>query len=198
VARLRTAVSAAILVGAGLLGGCVGYSSYPEVESLASSSPNFIQVKPVVEAALLEVIERYHPDWAGVYAVNLPVGMTAAAQEAILANLDDNARAMTRENAHLPTYSVGRIWVRGAKAKVDVIRPVLEIGPKPDGGIVYQGMTVWLDAGLNPWRVDFVQPWSIGVVEAPALNFVDEVEEVNESGDDDFAEEVPDEDPSED
>jgi len=198
VAWIRTAIGVAVLSGAGLLGGCVGYSSYPEVESLASSSPNFIQVKPVVEEALREVIERYHPDWAGAYAVNLPSGMTATAQEAIVAELGDDARAMTRENAHLPTYSVGRIWVRGAKAKVDVIRPVLEIGPKPDGGIAYQGMTVWLNAGLNPWRVDFVQPWAIGVVEAPGLNFVDEVEEVNESGDDGVVEEVPDEDPSED
>ncbi len=195
-ARLRTAVGAAILVGTGLLGGCVGYSSYPEVESLAPSSPNFIQVKPVVEEALREVIERYHPDWAGAYAVNLPAGMTAAAQEEILEKLGDDARAMTQANAHLPTYSVGRIWVRGAKAKVDVIRPVLEIGPKPDGGIAYQGMTVWLNAGLNPWRVDFVQPWAIGVVEAPALNFVDQTEE--EPGDDSIVEEVPDEEPSED
>ncbi len=154
------------------LGGCVGYSSYPELESLAPSSPNFIQVKPAVTAALEEVIERYHPAWAGPYTVNLPPEMTPEAQRLILSGLGPDTRAMTPATEHLPTYHIGRVWVRGPKAKIDVVRPVLELGPKADGGIAYQGMTVWLDAGLHPWNVSFVQPWSARVVSPPDANFV--------------------------
>lgn len=165
----RLALTAAVLAG---LAGCVGYSSYPGVDSLAPSSTNFIQVKPAVTAALREVTERYHPEWAGAFVINLPAGMTPEAQEQILADLGPDARAMTPETVHFPTYHVGRIWVRGPEAKIDIVRPVLELGPRPDGGIVYQGMTVWLNGGLNPWAVDFVQPWSVGVVTPPDANFV--------------------------
>jgi hypothetical protein len=152
--------------------GCVGYSSYPEVDSLAPSSPNFIQVKPVITSALKEVVRRYHPDWAGPFAINLPPEMTPESQADILRDLGPDARPMTPQTQHLPTYHVGRVWVRGPKAKVDVVRPVLELGPAPDGGIVYQGVTVWLDAGLNPWQVDFIQPWSMAVAAPPDANFV--------------------------
>lgn len=171
--RSKLMVAAASFgVACGGLPGCVGYSSYPDLESIAPSSPNFIQVKPTVTAALKEVIRRYHPDWAGPFAVNLPVEMTAERQQQIIAELGADARPMTPETEHLPTYHIARVWVRGPNARVDVVRPVLELGPKADGGIAYQGMTVWLDAGLNPWRVDFIQPWAASVVSPPDSNFV--------------------------
>lgn len=160
------------IVGLVSVPGCVGYSSYPQIESMAPSSPNFVQVRPAIESALKEVVRRYHPDWAGPFAVNLPAEMTAEAQHIVIQKLGPDARPMTPETAHLPTYHVARVWVRGPKAKIDIVRPVLELGPQPDGGIVYQGLTVWLDAGLNPWQVDFIQPWSMAVTSPPDANFV--------------------------
>lgn len=155
------------------LGGCFGYSSYPQIESMAPSSPNFVQVRPAMETALKEVVDRYHPEWAGAFAVNLPAEMTVEAQRIVLAKLGPDARAMTPETVHLPTYHVARVWVRGPEAKIDIVRPVLDLGPNPDGSIAYQGMTVWLDAGLNPWRVNFIQPWSMSVTSPPDANFVE-------------------------
>lgn len=166
-----------MLLAAGLLlipAGCVGYSSYPKVEGVAPGSPNFIQVKPVVIASLKAVAEKYHPDSAGPYAVNLPAGLTREGREDVFHYLDVNAVPLSHRTDDLPIYHVGRVWVRGADAKVDIIRPVLELGATPTGAPAYQGMTVWLQGGANRWSVEFIQPWSIGVVEPPELHYVDE------------------------
>lgn len=165
-----------LLVGGALLisAGCVGYSSYPKVEGVAPGSPNFIFVRPVVAAALKAVVERFHPESAGPYAVNLPAGMTPEGREEVLRGLDMNAAPLTHRTDHLPIYHVGRVWIRGASAKVDIIRPVLELGAAPNGGTTSQGLTVWLQGGANRWAVEFIQPWSIGVVEPPELHYVDE------------------------
>jgi len=128
----------------------------------------------VVTEALRAVIERYHPEGAGAYAVNLPARMTEVARREILLELDAQASPLTHRTEHLPIYHVGRVWIRGTRAKVDVIRPVLELGSGSSAERAYQGVTVWLEGGLNDWAVEMIQPWSIGVVEPPALNYVDE------------------------
>lgn len=163
-----------MLVAGVILGslGCVGYSSYPKVEGAAPSSPNFIHVRPVVAESIKAVVAKYHPQSAGPYAVNLPVGLTPTGREEIMAALGAEAMDLTPRSEHLPIYHVGRVWVRGTNAKVDIIRPVLELGPMPSGQPTYQGMTVWLEGGINKWWVEMIQPWSIGVVEPPELNYV--------------------------
>lgn len=163
-----------MLVAGAILGslGCVGYSSYPKVEGAAPSSPNFIHVRPLVAESLKAVVEKYHPKDAGPYAVNLPVGLTPTGREEIMVVLGDRAMDLTPRTEHLPIYHVGRVWVRGTNAKVDIIRPILELGPIPSGQRTYQGMTVWLEGGINKWWVEMIQPWSIGVVQPPELNYV--------------------------
>jgi hypothetical protein len=156
------------------LPGCVSYSTYPEVKSLAPSSPNFIHVAALSRESLQEVVSQFHRPEFGTYAVNLPKGMTLDGQYAILAELDELALPLTSTTMDRPIYHVGRIWVRGTKAKVDIIRPILELGPSPSGVTNYQGMTVWLQGGVYPWAVDRVQPWSIGIVSPPELNLVDQ------------------------
>lgn len=164
---------------AGILGlapvGCVSYSTYPSVQGLAPSSPNFIFVQPVVRESVLEVTKQFHPESAGTYAVNLPKGMTIDAQLRIINSLGPQALPLSASTTDRPIYHVGRIWVRGRQAKVDVIRPVLELGPSPSGETIYQGMTVWLEGGAYPWGVMRVQPWSLGVVAPPELNLIPEI-----------------------
>lgn len=157
--------------------GCVGYSSYPKVEGVAPGSPNFIHVRPVVAASLKEVIAKYHPQSAGAYTVNLPAGMTPSSRNDLVYGLGPDAMLLTHSTDALPIYHVGRVWIRGADARVDIIRPVLELGTTPTGEPVYQGMTVWLQGGVNDWAVELVQPWSIGVVQPPDLHYVDEENE---------------------
>ncbi|KAA0217280.1 MAG: hypothetical protein DYG94_01405 [Leptolyngbya sp. PLA3] len=163
-----------ILAGGTILAslGCVGYSSYPKVEGGAPSSPNFIHMRPVIAESLKAVIEKYHPQDAGPYAVNLPIGITETGRDEVMKALGAQAMDLTPRTEHLPIYHVGRVWVRGADAKVDIVRPILELGRLPGGQPTYQGVTVWLDGGINNWWVEMIQPWSIGVVEPPELHYV--------------------------
>jgi len=54
-------------------------------------------------------------------------------------------------------------------AKVDIMRPRLDLPPKPDGEPVYQCITLLVEGGLQPWRVTRFQTWEVGVVEPPPL-----------------------------
>ncbi|MBX3321607.1 MAG: hypothetical protein KF757_01315 [Phycisphaeraceae bacterium] len=163
-----------VISACAVVSGCVSYSTYPEVKGLAPSNPNFIHVKPIVRESIKEIITQFHQDEFGTFAVNLPKGMTLEAQYSILDALDDRARLLTSQTLDRPIYHVGRIWVRGTHAKVDIVRPILELGPSPSDVVTYQGMTVWLEGGVYPWGVTRVQPWSIGVVSPPELNLLDE------------------------
>ena len=75
----------------------------------------------------------------------------------------------------LPVYSVTRVWLRGDKATVDVVRPVTLDGMQPteentDGvAYTYQKVTLRLEGGFRPWRVVGTREWPIGLEDRPEL-----------------------------
>ncbi|GJM19609.1 MAG: hypothetical protein DHS20C14_18220 [Phycisphaeraceae bacterium] len=160
----------AIAVGVALplgVAGCASYANVPEPESPASvTSPNRRHPKAVMTASLLRVL-RIAPPGGPRFAVALPAGMTAESAEEILAALGPGAELATYANADLPTYSIGRIWIRSGKSKVDVFRPVIELGRRDDGTFDRQAITVWLEGGVEPWRVVRTQRWEVGAFPRP-------------------------------
>lgn len=156
--------------GAMLGGGCASYVNVPEPDSPAAvSSPNARQPRAVMATALRRVVTLYPPGpETARYGVALPPGTTAQTTDEILAALGPQA-APVFGMSDLPTYTVGRIWIRSGKAKVDIFRPVVEIGRQAGGLYEKQAITVWLEGGLDPWRVRRVQVWEIGAFPNPDI-----------------------------
>ncbi|MEQ8768886.1 MAG: hypothetical protein RIB60_00100 [Phycisphaerales bacterium] len=160
---------AAISLLAGLLvgSGCASYANVPEPESPASvTSPNRRQPKAVMTASLVRVLDQFPPD-SNRFAVGLPEGVTIETIDEILGALGPGAELTGPETRGLPTYSIGRIWIRSGKSKVDIFRPVTELGPRADGTYERQAITVWLEGGLDPWHVTRTQRWEIGAFPRP-------------------------------
>ncbi len=160
---------AAISLLAGLLvgAGCASYANVPEPDSPASvTSPNRRQPKAVMTEALIRVLSQFPPD-SQRFAVGLPEGVTPETVDEILGALGPGAELAGPRTRDLPTYAIGRIWIRSGKSKVDIFRPVTELGPRSDGSFERQAITVWLEGGLNPWRVTRTQRWEIGAFPRP-------------------------------
>ncbi len=160
---------AAISVLAGLLvaGGCASYANVPEPESPTSvTSPNRRQPKAVMKAALTRVLNQYPPGTSR-YAVGLPEGVSLETIQEILTALGPGAELASAGTSDLPTYAIGRIWIRTGKSKVDIFRPVVELGRRADGTYERQAITVWLEGGLDPWHVTRTQRWAVGAFPRP-------------------------------
>lgn len=168
------------------LGGCVGYGSWPPVEGadLAARNPNVPYAVETMTTALQWVLQRYPPPGAGTepieagrarFAVNVPAGVRRGNYLRIASTVGGvGATAETVEE--LPVYHVGRVWVRGGRATVDVLRPMFEYPRREDGSWVYQCVTVHLEGGFQPWRVTGTQTREPGVVPIPDYYFVPESE----------------------
>ncbi len=155
-------------VGLGAMAGCVSYTNVPVPESApAFESANHYQSIRVVRAALREVIEDHPVD--GAYLVNLPAGTTPETFQKITSVLPGDPLMPTAEMrdqfAALPSYHIGRIWIRASDAKVDVIYPFTGI----DGSVSEQNVTVWLSGGVRNWRVHRLQHWSAGTIPTPPI-----------------------------
>jgi len=177
---LRNTLAIGLLTcAAGSLTGCYGYASYPPIES-AKPGVNNPNAPPADELMMLGtkwVADRYPPPRRGPavageaeFAINLPEGVRRDVYERVSTYTGGRAVPLTAENAGtLPIYSISRIWVRMHDAKVDVMRPRLDLPRKPDGQPVYECITLIVAGGFQPWRVTRFQTWEVGVVEPPPL-----------------------------
>lgn len=161
---------AALLSLALAAGACntVHHTSYPSSLGVAATpdeDPNGATLAALMSTAARWAVEHYPPP-TDEYALNLPQGLKREWYLATVREAGPNARPLTDETAHLPTYHVGRIWIRSDRAKVDVTRPVFTLGVTSSP--LDQTTTVWLRrTGWTSWRVEHTQPWAIGVVPTP-------------------------------
>ncbi len=174
-ARSRTPLALIALAAAPWvagLTGCVGYTTYPPANwQLAGDDINGPPADEIMIESLRWAIDRYPPAGAGDIAINLPEGVHDRSYGVIVGRVGGDAVPMERGREHLPTYHITRLWVRGDKAEVDVIRPVEELGPSPTGEPIVQALTVRLEGGMRQWRVVRSRPWVLGTDEIPPLHY---------------------------
>jgi hypothetical protein len=177
---------AAAIAVAGVLPGCVGYNVYPPMEGERGfTNVNSDPFPPVITEALKWTVVRYppnaHAEWnqpaagnVGVtpFAVNLPVGMNRDLAERIVKNIGQGAEPMLPGNEKLPIYHVVRIAVNGDDAKVDLVRPVVDVAYTGQGKEVTQGLTLRLRGGLAAWHVTSHREWAFNTLQPPALNYL--------------------------
>ena len=186
-ARLfRPLLTCTALLLAGMLSGCVGYAVYPPMEGERGfTNVNSDPFPPVITDSLKWVILRYPPnsraEWSqpatgnvGVtpYAVNLPAGLNRQLAERIVKSVGEGAQPMVPGSENLPTYHIVRISVSGDDAKVDIVRPVVDVAYTGQGKAVTQGLTLRLRGGLAPWHVTSHREWAFNTLQAPALNYL--------------------------
>jgi len=176
---IHTALAIGLLTaGAGSLVGCYGYASYPPIESASPgiNNPNAPPVDELMMLATKWVADRYPPPRSGPavvgeaqFAINLPEGVRRDVYERVSERTGGRAVPITPETAAaLPVYHIARVWVRMHQAKVDIMRPRLELPRDSDGQPVYECITLLVDGGMQPWRVTRFQTWQVGVVSTPA------------------------------
>lgn len=183
--RLKLFAGLAAALSVATLGGCAGYSSYPHVEGakLANPSPDYWPTYELAGRAVRYVADRYPPSapsWVtgevtqapDRFVINLPTGAKRDTYLRAVAFAGQGAEGPTGDNAGLPVYHVNRIWVRGRSARVEVLRPIAEIGPTAQGTPVYQAITVFFEGGLEPWKITGRQVQDSFSPDAPALAMV--------------------------
>jgi len=168
---LRIGLSLAALSFAGAIVGCAAHATVPArpEEEWSVSDPNVHPAATVMRVALQRVISRFPVD--GPYVINLPQGMQKRWAEDLLKRLNDpNAHLVSSATADLPAFHVTKVWIRpGSRAWVDILRPVRGV-PGEGAGPLYQRITVQLrDAPLNPWHVDAIRVWPMGLDQPPPL-----------------------------
>lgn len=188
--NLRGVTAAAMVVSlgaaGGLLSGCAGYASFPPIAGapMASTNPNEPPTDQLMAVALEWVVKRYPPRSAGPVVagqpqiiINLPYGVIRSTYERVASKLTVPAEPLTPANKDsLPIYHVSRVWVRGGDAKVDVLRPLQEVGVAPGQPQAYQQITVFCSGHLEPWHVERFQAWEIGMAQVPAYNYLPSAE----------------------
>lgn len=182
----RSLHAAALMTGLALplvsMTGCVGYGSWPPVEGadLAATNPNVPYTVETTTLALQWVLQRYPVPGAGTspvgldeprFAVNLPAGLRRGNYIRIASAA--GGTPVTPDNAgELPVFHIGRVWIRGGTAKVDVLRPMFELPRRADGSYVYQCVTVLMEGGFRPWGVTGTQTREPGLVPVPDLYYL--------------------------
>jgi len=162
-----------------LAGGCVASTAYPARPGQDFSSRNVSHpaIEEICIEALTYVLER-HPvpeevarptDDGGVFAVNCPIGMHPRVYRRVVEACGPLARPLTPETEGLPTFHVGRIVVRGEKAEIDIHRPILDLGSTDE--LAYQPITLFIEGGFKPWRVQRTRPWAPGSFPLPQANY---------------------------
>ncbi|MBL4697862.1 MAG: hypothetical protein JKX70_03415 [Phycisphaerales bacterium] len=154
------------LAGMSLFGtGCVSYTNVPVPASApAFKNANHMQSISVVTRALEAVIAEH--EVVGDYAINLPVGTTPETFDKIIAKLPAGATMpFDGMSTDMPTYHIGRVWIRASDAKVDVIYPFTGL----DGITTDQNVTVWLSGGVRRWKAYRQQHWTAGTIPTPPV-----------------------------
>ena len=173
-------LGAALLGGSALLGlpGCVGYTTYPAASwQIASDNMNGPPADEIMIESVRWAVDRYETDSADPIAINLPDVVEDRTYRIIAFRAGELVLPLDRSTADLPTYHLTRLWVRGDKAEVDLLRPVDELGDSPTGRPIIQAVTVYLEGGLHQWRVERARHWKIGTDAVPALHYYGEGDE---------------------
>lgn len=190
----------AALIAAAALGGCTHqYTNYPEIPSAKGlkQDPNSPASESAMVVALQFVANRYPPGTLRLdaksskeagemrtntpMAVNLPRGQRKSYYERIARKVGPNVVPMTLEtDPSLPVYHVTRVWLRFSEGWVDVMRPMPELGPGPDGKPVYQTVTLKMQGGFGPWRVLHARAWQPGLDPVPEIYLVPDQERIDQ------------------
>lgn len=140
--------------------GCATYANYPEIGNDAAVNDPNVSPLPTLEEEALRWVVGKHPVEGG-YVVNLARGTRRSTAESIVKDLGGGARLVSDESMGLPVYHVSRIWLRGDRAEVDVLRPV--------GEGAYQAVTVRLKSDFGRWVVSSTKTWPVGMGDVPEL-----------------------------
>lgn len=155
-----------VIAAAGMLGltGCTSYTNVPGPDAaIAMQDPNARQASRAVQAALEWTVRRHPVD--GPFLINLPVGTSTETAASIAEALGPMARVPDSQSADLPVYHITRVWIRISDGKVDVVYPTKD----GMGREIVRGVTVWMNAGVRPWRVSRGQYWTPGTVPVPQI-----------------------------
>ncbi|MFK7759633.1 MAG: hypothetical protein AB8C13_06780 [Phycisphaerales bacterium] len=147
-------------------GGCVSYTNVPEPSSApAFKNANTGSSIKVISAGLRRMVNT-HPmrDSQGRYVVNLPAGTTPETANRIVQLLPEGGVIPYQGMGAMPTYHISRVWLRGARGKVDVVYPIRTAEGMIDGGV-----TLWMQGGDQPWNVERMQYWAPGTVPTPPV-----------------------------
>ncbi len=183
-ALLRGA-AAAVVALAGAIGqiGCATYANWPAIDQdVAVNDPNVAPLPGLGRLAVERVLEldAEAGDLPDAWVVNFPEGMRRSVAREMLGMIE----ARTGYSGGLlvgdpgsgaaPVYSITRIWLRGDRARVDIVRPVLVASPRGGSTILdaaFQRVTVRFELqAFGPrWAVDSVRIWPVGTEEEPVL-----------------------------
>ncbi|MEM8834276.1 MAG: hypothetical protein AAGD00_00515 [Planctomycetota bacterium] len=158
---LGLTAAASLTLGAASITGCASYGSYPEIGSDAAvNDTNVIPMPTLMRLAVTEVAERYGYTDAP-YLVNWPKGTEMRTADRMIELMPGDAARAMPGTLDRPTLHVTRVWLRVDTGTVEVLRPMLELGPKDDGTFAYEPVVVHLRTGaLKPWRVVATRAWS--------------------------------------
>jgi hypothetical protein len=180
--------------------GCQQYVSSPGVPTARGipEDPNKPAAATVIVRSVQYIANTYPPgslkydaasakeqaDIRVPYAciVNLPRGMRKSFYERIAEQIGPECRPMSPEVQYqdVPVFHVTRVWMRFNSAIVDVLRPMPELGPGPDGKPIYQMVTVRLEGGTEPWHVIHVRAHAYQDAVVPAPYFIPQSERTDQ------------------
>lgn len=172
------------LLSAAWLTGCAGYTNInpsPEGAGLANQDPNRVNPENLMIAALSFVMAEDHRiPGSDPIAINVPSGTRKSTYERIARTIGHNVRPLTSDAlaTGVPTYHVGRIWIRNDQARVDIYRPVQDARTR--GQLQYQEVTVLLKGGFQPWHRVGSTSRPIGLAVVPEPWYVPETDDPNE------------------
>ena len=176
---LRRSALCGLIAAAGLTGCNVSYETYPSDGAPRLQNANIGAIRPASAAAVRAVASQGPRGSDGSFAVNLPEGMSTRSRLEVTDLIGTDAEPVSRANYRaVPVYHVGRVWVRGADATVDVLVPRdAGVDPTQQDRHDYDGYTVYLKGGLKPWRGDRFRRWLPGPLAVPALAFGPETDD---------------------
>lgn len=155
-------VTALAMVLTAPLTGCVALvASWPAVgDDTAINDPNVSPMPKVIAAGVRESLRRNPPP--GNFILNLPEGLEQWRAQRIAAEISPSALIVTSDTPDYPVYHVTRVWVRGDRARVDVVRPL-------DAPRTWQRDTVHLRHGIDGWQPEYVKIWPLGMATPGSL-----------------------------
>jgi hypothetical protein len=172
----RVGVLIGLVAMAGSVGCSSGFATYPPPAGEAGEgNPNGFAVMTAMSAGLRSVIERYPPPAelvpadAGTLerpariALNLLPGVRSEVAERTAERVGMASAPLFEGTADLPTYHVKRVQLRGTRAEVDVIRPLVT----RRGARTTQMVTVELRSELGGYEFVRLREWTPGAFEAP-------------------------------
>ncbi len=178
---------------AGLLAGlpgCAGWDTWPPVDPV-DKAPNRddAAIGQTMTLALARVIADYPPRGGEgqSVAINLPGPLVGQAVYRRVARdveaepgVNRLVKPLDEAGLALPIYHIAGVRIRTGKAEIDVLRPVFGAGQVDRTELTndeaYEGYTVRLSGGFRPWHVTWVERFTPGIIPAPALNLIDQIE----------------------